>query len=308
MKQKQLQCFFCNKQITANEDFDTEIHFCTCDNCGKYKLTREVFDDLHNTKVYKQNLKNLYLISGYLREMTDKGIDVGLITHSNLNNLFSSTKTPKNLSEKLEKVLLYMLSRTEFFSQEIEIDTTDFAICYGKNEEEYESILNVLAQRGFLQAPRTLNSRSYSLTIDGFEEAELLQKEKVNSNQCFVAMMFNQDMIDIFFNHIRPDIKEKTGYDAFIVSMKEHNDNICDEIIAGIRKSKFLIADFTGQKGGVYFEAGFAYGLGLPVIWTCKSDEVSKLHFDVSHYNFILWETPEELSTKLCNRILATIV
>ena len=39
-----------------------------------------------------------------------------------------------------------------------------------------------------------------------------------------------------------------------------------------IRKSKFLIADFTGQRGGVYYEAGFAYGLGLPVIWTCRKD------------------------------------
>lgn len=90
--------------------------------------------------------------------------------------------------------------------------------------------------------------------------------------------------------------------------MKEHNNNICDEIIAEIRRSKFLIADFTGQRGGVYFEAGFAYGLGLPVIWTCKKDDVSNLHFDINHYNFILWEKSEDLCTNLCNRILATIV
>lgn len=146
------------------------------------------------------------------------------------------------------------------------------------------------------------------MTLEGFTEAESLQKEQVDSNQCFVAMMFDNDMIDLFNNSIYPIIKEKTGYDAFIILIKEHNNNICDEIIAEIRKSKFLIADFTGQRGGVYFEAGFAYGLGLPVIWTCKKEEVEKLHFDINHYNFILWEKPEDLCANLCNRILATIV
>jgi hypothetical protein len=43
-----------------------------------------------------------------------------------------------------------------------------------------------------------------------------------------------------------------------------------------------LVADFTGQRGGVYWEAGFAQGLGIPVIRTCKSDELWKLHFDTA--------------------------
>ena len=36
----------------------------------------------------------------------------------------------------------------------------------------------------------------------------------------------------------------------------EHINRIGDEIISQIRRSKFLIADFTGHRGGVYFEAG----------------------------------------------------
>lgn len=74
-----------------------------------------------------------------------------------------------------------------------------------------------------------------------------------------------------------------------------------------IRRSKFLVADFTVQRGGVYFEAGFAYGLGIPVIWSCKKTDLVNLHFDIRQYNFIDWKTPEELCERLCTRILATI-
>ena len=88
-------------------------------------------------------------------------------------------------------------------------------------------------------------------------------------------------------------------------------DKIDDEIIAEIRRSRFLVADFThgedGARGGVYYEAGFAYGLRLPVIYSCRKDMVDKLHFDTRQYYHIIWETPEELRDGLAQRIEARI-
>jgi len=70
----------------------------------------------------------------------------------------------------------------------------------------------------------------------------------------------------------------------------EHINKIGDEIISQIRRSKFLIADFTGHRGGVYFEAGLAMGLGLLVFWTCRRDDLDKLHFDIrSEVQCPLW-------------------
>lgn len=80
---------------------------------------------------------------------------------------------------------------------------------------------------------------------------------------------------------------------------------ICDEIIAEIRQSRFLVADFTGQRGGVYYEAGFAHGLGIPVIFVVRKNEVGKLHFDTRQFNHIVYETPEELKERLTQRIRA---
>jgi len=53
-----------------------------------------------------------------------------------------------------------------------------------------------------------------------------------------------------------------------------HNEKICDKIVSEIRKSRLLVADFTDNRGGVYFEAGFAMGLSIPVIWMCRASDV----------------------------------
>jgi nucleoside 2-deoxyribosyltransferase len=68
-----------------------------------------------------------------------------------------------------------------------------------------------------------------------------------------------------------------------------------------------VVAEFSGDRGGVYFEAGFAMGLGLPVVWVVRDDELKKVHFDTNHFNHITWSTVEELRTKLQRRIEATI-
>ena len=57
----------------------------------------------------------------------------------------------------------------------------------------------------------------------------------------------------------------------------------------------------------MYFEAGFAMGLGRPVIWTCRKDDIDNAHFDTRQYNHIVWENEKELYEKLKNRIEATI-
>ena len=69
-----------------------------------------------------------------------------------------------------------------------------------------------------------------------------------------------------------------------------------------------MVADFTGDRGGVYYEAGFAQGLGIPVIWTCRSDWTQRIHFDTRQYNRIEWESPSDLADKLHNRVSATVL
>jgi nucleoside 2-deoxyribosyltransferase len=124
--------------------------------------------------------------------------------------------------------------------------------------------------------------------------------------QVFVAMWFD-DSLTIAWKEGFEKAIEATGYRAIRIDLKEHNEKICDSIIAEIRKSLFLVADFTGHRGGVYYEAGYAKGLGLDVIWTCRDTEIDKTHFDTRQFNHILWKGENDLFEKLKRRIEATI-
>ena len=124
-------------------------------------------------------------------------------------------------------------------------------------------------------------------------------------------MWFDESMDKAYEEGIRPGI-EDAGYRPLRIDRKPDVDKIDDEVISEIRRSRFLVADFThgddGARGSVYFEAGFAHGLGVPVIYTCHSDAMEKLHFDTRQYAHIVWDTPEELRNSLHQRILARIV
>ena len=72
-------------------------------------------------------------------------------------------------------------------------------------------------------------------------------------------------------------------------------------------KSKFLISDYTNQSYGVYFEAGFALGLGQRVIYTCNKESFDDTHFDINHFPHVVYENVEELYQKLKDRIEAWI-
>ena len=120
-------------------------------------------------------------------------------------------------------------------------------------------------------------------------------------------MSFAKEMYEVWEIGFKEAIKE-LGFEPVRVDEIEHNEKICDVIIAQIKKSKFLVADFTGNRGGVYYEAGFAKGLGIPVIFTCKEGEEKKLHFDTRQYNHIVWKDIDDLKKQLKDRIEATII
>jgi hypothetical protein len=151
-----------------------------------------------------------------------------------------------------------------------------------------------------------------ALTFKGWERFhELTKGASSRDNPAFVAMWFGDDdtcneMTALYRDAIEPAI-EQAGYHAKRADTQENNDFIMDEILAGIRMAPFVVADFTGNRGGVYLEAGFARGLGLQVIHTCKSDHFHDAHFDIKQISTIRWSTPDELKAALYHRIIATV-
>ena len=115
-------------------------------------------------------------------------------------------------------------------------------------------------------------------------------------------MCYNEEMEGVYERAIFPAIYN-SGFQPIKVNDVEHIQKIGDIIVSSIKESRFVVADFSHQRGGVYFEAGYALGLGLPVIWTCKKSDAENLHFDTRQYNHIIWETEVELMVRLRNRV-----
>ena len=154
-------------------------------------------------------------------------------------------------------------------------------------------------------------SYRYQITVGGFSHLAELKHKIVPSTQAFVAMWFDPSTDAAYRDGIEPAI-QSCGYDPVRVDQIEHAGKIDDKIIAELRKSRFVVADFTqgetGARGGVYYEAGFAHALDIPVIFTCRKDCMKHLHFDTRQFVHIDWKGPEDLRGRLSLRINAVVL
>lgn len=176
--------------------------------------------------------------------------------------------------------------------------------------DELMELLRLLSETNFIEATFHSNGGYFRPTARGWEELDRLKRPRIDSSQAFIAMWFHDQTNNAYFKGFAPAV-EALGYKAMRIDKKDHNNKIDDEIIAEIRRSRFIVADFTCEpgkaRGGVYFEAGFALGLGIPIIWTCKDSSLSDLHFDTRQYAHIVWKDADDLRTQLAARIGATI-
>lgn len=125
------------------------------------------------------------------------------------------------------------------------------------------------------------------------------------SGNVFVSMPMNTeryDCVDAIREGVGKGIVD-SGNIPYFLDRDAHNDDICAKMLDEIQNCKFLVADFTRQNPGVYYEAGYAKALGKTVIHTCREDEMTKRHFDIEHMNFVFWKDAEDLHQKLKERI-----
>jgi nucleoside 2-deoxyribosyltransferase len=84
----------------------------------------------------------------------------------------------------------------------------------------------------------------------------------------------------------------RTGFELRVVTDQQGAGLIDDQIRAALVSARFVVADLTHSNPGAYWEAGFADGRGLPVIYTCRRAEwhKAKTHFDTNHMVTVIWD------------------
>lgn len=293
------ECPVCKTLVQAKGVGDLDAYSFDCPKCEKFQITRHA---LHNLKNRFFSDREVATISGWLRE--NQVFEI----HTKNIEFLEQLKIP-TFHERADKFLEHLEKETAYAGHFLE--TNDSWLSSGRciNFEELREIIDFLKEtKRVTDSASTMDKIRIKICPAGWAHLETLRKINADQKQCFVAMWFSDEMQEVYDEIISPAILE-SGYIPHRVDQREHNDKIDDEIIAQIRKSRFVFADFTGHRGGVYFEAGFAKGLGLEVFWSCLENDLKNLHFDIRQYNCITWNKDDLDSFKksIRNRIEAVI-
>ena len=267
-----------------------------CSRCGEFEIT--------GTAEACERTPELHVkLAGWIRDQNRNGI-VPRVTSDTLDRI--ALRSLPSVAERAERLLLEALHGRERLSDMVNLGEPRFvAATYSWDRQEMLVLWRLLIGHGWMvkvadQGPKV------TITAEGYIAADELAAERGRSEEVFVAMSFSTEMIPAYDEGLRVGI-ERAGYVSIRLDRTEHVNRIDDEILARIRRSAFVVADFTQQKSGVYFEAGFAMGLNLPVIWSCRKDDLDNLHLDVRQYNCIDWGDPRELAGRLQLRIEAIV-
>lgn len=309
-------CFICGHQEAQYFSLGSlDGHLIKCPTCGEF----EISGTLQALPFESEDLEN-YILSAVIREATYTGQPRIRLLRGNLENYRTSRRLPSSLSGKLDKILLFIYHSTAIAGEYQTINVhDDYPIGYCVNEAEFDYLLEILSQRGLIESRRQGfdrddwgqqiwqgNEIAVRLTVEGWERVDNIKKQMPRlGNQCFVAMCFDEELRAIYEEGIAPAIRD-TDYSPLRIDHKEYNGKICDRILVEIKQSRLVVADFTEHRAGVYFEAGYAAGLNIPVIWTVREDQINGCHFDTRQYNHIVWKDAVDLKEKLQLRILAT--
>lgn len=319
---------------SSSREFELNI---SCSFCGYFSITSQAVNDLKDVEDKRTQLSHL------LSEMNLKGHSpIMIIGESQKEGKFEHSprkiddilrEYPKSIPERMDRALsnIARLS-SEKLGHEINISNLlsakGYLQIFAMDFQESLGVVGYLSELGFISFVKEDTSIKITMLSKGWMHFSNLEKKAQKSNSVFVAMWFHEST-NLFAECTLKAIN-KAGYEGKIVNRLHHNNYIMDEVINLIQESRFIIADFTctqefmiegkvygGVRGGVYYEAGFAKGLGKNVIITCRDDEVSeeRRHFDINQLNTIFWtQENDKLKVRefefvdfLCERIKAIV-
>ena len=275
-----------------------------CPTCMRFRLSGTIDMYLQPTApLYKDR----HVLSGLARRAYDLGQEPPLFTTQNAPDLIARAPVPRTPLDVIDQVLLDTVTLVPSFGADAWMPENDYPKYFLRSAGELTAVLQILGEEGLVALKGITNARHQLVPLPkGWRRAQELREHETKSDQAFVAMRFSEELAPMYALGIEPAL-QKAGYLPLRVDRVHHNGTIDDRIIAEIRRSAFVVADLTENVNGVYFEAGFALGRSIEVIWMCREDHLNGAHFDVKQYNMIVWEQPADIAEKLYERVRATM-
>lgn len=318
-----MRCLFCDGFCNVEQVDSLKIQIYTCEKCGKYGLSANMGKYLDVTEWSKDidAYKAMSAMYYYFKHKDFAGripcFILDEFERPETNQLFYvyykdlQAIYPKNFSDRIDRILMnlpivfrygntYNITRMYMFLKLILfIDTVKIEDKLG---DEVKYVFSMLDELGYVTCTA---ENEYRISAKGWMRIQELQSTKMVIPQGFIAMWFDESMV-LARTQIQSAILD-CGYTPIIIDVKEHNNQIVPEIFFEIEQSTFLVADLTGHRNGVYYEAGYAQALGKEVILLCNKRDFENRHFDVAQKNTIVWEDESDLYNRLTKRIIATV-
>jgi hypothetical protein len=321
------KCPICNSDVNKPTYYDnhgTSMHFYSCPRCGEFHLpyhfSRELpyllNNDIHKIAVLSHWVRTRY--EAIAKEPPDKNFNIKCVTlDEQLVNSIIKNPLPTP-AEQANRFVLWLGNKAPGENIESLYLKDLLSLIGSATPEELRISLDYLIREGLVQG-KTMKTGpgpmgvDIALSFEGWEYYEKLKRGTIDSRKAFMAMKYRDAQLDaIVENTFKPAVKQ-TGFDLVRLDDRPKAGLIDDRLRVEIQTSRFLIADLSDDNLGAYWEAGYAEGLGKPVIYTCEKTKFenpdSKPHFDTNHHLTIPWDSNnlQEAANQLKATIRATL-
>jgi hypothetical protein len=298
------RCYICNLSNATGENVLIDGVFWylrACPTCGVWHAPDSVTSHLESP----DNRELMWALAAHIRQANERGERTVELTVENWRG-FAEQHRRTPFARRQDMLMRWFDRNSNHAGMFVDLGDhqTLFPLVDAKNRDEVQFLAETLWKQELLER-HPESSLRYRIAAKGWDHLFPVASGGVPGT-CFVAMSFDESLDPAFDLGIFKAV-EDCGYHADRVDRRAHNDEITDRIIAGIRAAQFVVADFTLHRQAVYYEAGFAQGLGRTVIRTCQDTNFKDLNFDTRQYVHLKWSTPADLRTTLADHILATV-
>ncbi len=313
------KCPVCNTELKKTSPYNNgrDAETFSCYRCGDFVLSGTLIATLPS--ILQKNKNADVKISHALRALQRVNTNPEL-SESMINAILE--KPLPRPHEQADLLIRWFAQHSDNPGDEVSLDPIEhhLSIIGTNTEEGVVLILSHLIEKGLVKGELNINYGGFShyvgfdqlaLTFDGWNHYETLLKGSTTYRKAFMAMKFGDaDLNAVLENVFKPSVK-MAGFDLFKLDDEPRAGLIDDRLRVEIQSSDFLIADLTHANNGAYWEAGYAEGLGKPVIYTCEKEQFDsqKTHFDTNHHLTVVWDknAPEQAGELLKATIRATL-
>lgn len=312
------KCGFCGEAargaVTASRDsIDVE---CVC--CGNYRISSTADDLLAR----KQFTERQHATLAYAVRRISERADRQMLTSDWINEVLRADGLPSP-QELLDSFVLWAGANSPHAGRQFQVEYPAFKAILGvENVDSFNFVAEWIDQSRWFSGmrPRAISVLpipviNCALTPLGWERYRDLSTSRAGGTAAFMAMKFsNEELTRIVREHFAPEIG-LAGYKLRRLDDGQPAGLIDDQLRVAIRTARLLICDLTDGNAGAYWEAGFAEGLGKPVIYTCRRDVFEDKrhgnhpHFDTNHMVTVPWDPddPRQAARQLKATIRATL-